>query len=513
MTTLREAINSWYDRIHREAEAEGPDALWSVMRELCRTDVFYLLTRVCGRTDIDREWLFARCREIQAEPDGMLDLWAREHYKSSLITFGLTIQDILKSQNITIGIFSHTSAIAKSFLRQIKSELETNARLKYLFPEVLWENPQREAPLWSEDKGLKVKRTSNPKDATIEASGLIDGQPTSKHFDLLIYDDVVTLESVTTPEQIKKVTDAWAMSLNLGAEGGRMRVIGTRYHFNDTYAFMIKSGLVKTRIHAATDDGTPTGTPVFLSQESLDKKRRAGSFIFACQQLQNPKGDDALGFKREDIMFYDNRIDTDNMNVYIMVDPANAKKKKSDYTVIWVVALGQDQNYYVIDVIRDRLNLTERTNALLGLHRQHHPLAVAYEMYGMQSDIQHIEYVMGEVNYRFNITRVGGTMGKIDRIMKLVPITEAKRLWLPRTLYRRNYEGRSEDLIKVFMEDELECFPVMVHDDMLDSLARIEDDDLAAQFPKPAPKLMKSSWRDRLGKHVHGARPTGAMVA
>lgn len=497
---LREQTNRWYNHLHYESEANGEQAAIACMRHLCRTDLFYLLTRACGRADVDRDWLFHRCLEVQKDPDGMLDLWAREHYKSTIITFGKTIQDILNDQNISIGIFSHTTPIAKSFLRQIKTELETNERLKYLFPDILWANPKQESPLWSEDKGIKVKRTTNPKDATVEASGLVDGQPTGKHFDLLIYDDVVTRESVTTPEQIVKVREAWALSLNLGAEGGRMRVIGTRYHYNDCYAFMMKQGLVKSRIHAATDDGTPTGKPVFLSQESLETKRKAGSYIFACQQLQNPKADDALGFKKEDVMFYDRSIDIEGMNTYILCDPANEKKKKSDYTVFWVLALGPDQNYYAIEIIRDRLNLNERTNTLMRLHREYMPKGVAYEQYGMQSDIQHIEYVQNEQNYRFHITPVAGQMSKIDRIMQLVPVVEDHRLWLPRNHYRRNYEGRNENLTVVFIEDELESFPVMVHDDMLDGLARILDPDLGAAFPEPKEKRQHQSWRDRIAR-------------
>jgi hypothetical protein len=63
-----------------------------------------------------------------------LDLWAREHYKSTVITFALTIQDILNDPEITVGIFSHTRPIAKAFLRQIKQEFETNEDLKAGFP-------------------------------------------------------------------------------------------------------------------------------------------------------------------------------------------------------------------------------------------------------------------------------------------------------------------------------------------------------------------------------------------
>jgi hypothetical protein len=178
-------------------------------RNLCKTDLYFLLRYGCSREDMEHPWLFARCREVQANPDGFLDLWARDHYKSTIITFGLTIQNILNDPEITVGIFSHTRPGAKAFLRQIKRELEANERLKVWFSDTLWQNPQREAPKWSEDDGLIVKRTTNPKESTVEAWGLIDSQPTGKHFRVRVYDDVVTQESVTSPEMLAKTATAY----------------------------------------------------------------------------------------------------------------------------------------------------------------------------------------------------------------------------------------------------------------------------------------------------------------
>lgn len=68
-----------------------------------------------------------------------------EHYKSSIITFGLTIQSILLNQNITVGIFSEKEKIASDFLCQIKKEFEINETLKAAFPDILFADPARQA--------------------------------------------------------------------------------------------------------------------------------------------------------------------------------------------------------------------------------------------------------------------------------------------------------------------------------------------------------------------------------
>lgn len=471
-------------------------------RDMARTDLFFLLTVVLKRKDAANQWILDRCKEVEESPDGHLDLWARGHYKSTVITFAKTIQDIIASHGdnplpkwhgveVTVGIFSCTRPIAKQFLAQIKREFEANEGLRGLFPDILWENPDKDAPSWSLDAGIIVKRKSNPKEATVEAHGLVDGQPTSKHFYLCVYDDVVTIENVRSPQMIEKTTDAWALSLNLGSEHGLRRYIGTRYHYNDTYAEMIRRGSAKARVHAATIDGTLDGEPVLMSRETLDQKRRdMGSYVYNSQMLQSPSADESQGFKR-DWLEYHECTTWGNMNVYILVDPANEKKKTSDYTAITVVGLSADNNYYVLEWVRDKLSLTERADVLFMLHRKYKPLDVGYEKYGMQADIAHIKDLQKRVNYNFKITELGGNLSKIDRIRKLIPLFEAHRVYLPISQNRTNIEGRTEDLTQAFINEEYLNFPVSLHDDMLDSLARITDE----KFPLRWPKLVEQ--RDR----------------
>ncbi|MFM9928201.1 hypothetical protein VLK31_34900 [Variovorax sp. H27-G14] len=448
-----------------------------------------------GRKDIAKPWLLARCKEFDAEPNGRLDLWARDHYKSTIITYAGTIRAILAShgQGATvdreqcIGLFSHTRPIAKGFLRQIKYELERNELLKSTFDDVLWQDPQKQAPKWSEDDGITVQRKSNPKEATLEAWGLVDGQPTSKHYTGMVFDDVVTRESVTTPDMIKKTTDAVALSFNLGSQGMEWRrMIGTRYAFSDTYKTMIDRGVFQPRIHTATIDGTVDGEPVMLSREVIAQKRRdMGPYIFGAQMLQNPTADATQGFQRDWVRFYEGTPEDvkDSTNRYLLVDAANDKRKSSDYTSMWVVGLGTDGNYYVLDMVRDRLNLTERADRVMKLHRTWKPRQVRYERYGMMADIQHIKARQQDENYRFEITEVAGSTPKNDRIRRLIPVFEQGKFYLPNSLHRTDYEGNTRNLVDDFIEHELVPFPVSMHDDMLDALARIEEPDMPLIWP------------------------------
>lgn len=456
---------------------------------------------------MENDWIFARCREVQASPDGHLDLWSRGHYKSSILTFGLTIQDILNNPEITVGIFSHTRPIAKGFLRQLKREFESNEWLKALFPEIFYANPQKESPKWGEDDGIVVKRKGNPKESTVEAHGLVDGQPTSKHYKLMVYDDVVTRESVSTPEMIQKVTEAWELSTNLGSDGGKVRYIGTRYHTSDTYRQIMLRKAAFPRIYPATVDGTPDGEPVLLTREALAAKRRdQGPFTFAAQMLQNPTADEIAGFKPDWIKYFKNTDMGAGMNKYILVDPASAKKKQSDYTAMFVLGLGMDENYYVLDFLRDRLNLTERADALFHLHKRWKPKRVGYEHYGMQADIEHIKDRQARDNYRFDIVELGGSMPKNDRIRRLIPLFEQGRMYFPETVFRTDYEGKMIELVQTFLEEEYKAFPVGLHDDMLDCLARGLDPDMQITWPKLNPES------ERYGRKVK-KRPSGSWMS
>jgi phage terminase large subunit-like protein len=477
---------------------------------LGRADRFYLLTRLLHRLDAIHPWLYARCREVEAEPDGVLDLWAREHYKSTIITFAGIIQEILVNPEITIGIFSHTKPVARKFMLQIKQELEANRELQAVYPDVLYPDPRAQSPKWSEEKGIVVKRKSNPKEATVESHGLVDGQPTGAHFLLRVYDDVVTRESVSTPEQVNKTTSAWELSDNLGARGedGRIRAwhVGTRYSYMDTYQEIIDRRILKVRLYPATHDGTPDGTPVFLSAQAwADKKLAQGPATIACQQLMNPAAGNEAMFKKEWLSFLDIRPAT--LNIYIMCDPAHSKKKGSDNTAMAVVGIDSGGNKYLLDGYRHKMGLRERWEAMKGLRR--HWMAqpgvqavyVGYERYGMQSDLEYFEEQMQRDKEAFEIIELNwtsdGAQAKDDRVQRLQPDFISRRFYLAavtqgetanqkrireqgqsfrifKPTMRRDHEGNVYSLNKGFLEEYL-TYPFSAKKDLIDAVSRLYD--------------------------------------
>lgn len=360
-------------------------------------------------------------------------------HNSTIITFAGTIQEVLKNPDITIGIFSHTKGIARAFLKQIKSEFTENELLKAVYSDVLYADPEKESEQWNEE-GIKVRRKANPKEATIEAWGLVDGQPTSKHYALRVYDDVVTRESVSTADQIKKTTEAWELSLNLGTTEGRERYIGTRYALYDTYSTMIARDVVKVRKYPATNNGRIDGKPVFLSQAQWDRivKTRSRSSI-AAQQLQNPQADESAMFMPTWLRHYDVRPLT--MNVYILCDPSRGRSAESDNTAIAVIGISTTGAKYLLDGMCHRMQLSKRWTNIRNFHKkwsrargvQH--VAVGYERYGAQSDDEYFQERMRIENYYFNMKELNwtrdGTQSKRERVERLEPDFRNSRFFLP----------------------------------------------------------------------------------
>ena len=414
-----------------------------VIRHLCKTDIYFLSFFVLDQDFYYNDFAFDFCRKISENP-WQLWLVARGHLKSLTITVAHNIQLILNNPDIAIAIPSYNMKTAKSFVRQIKIILESNALLKGLFPEILYSNPSTQSPKWSEQEGLVVKRKTTRKEPTVMGFGLVDGQATGYHFDVLSFDDVVTQDSVTSPEMIQKTTERWQLSDNIGMPSTLKKYCGTRYHYFDTYAEVQK--VTPTTTIPATDNGEIDGNPVFLTREELDKKlREQGRSIFAAQMLLKPVAREDQKFRMEDFRYYD---ELPRLNYYIAVDPANTQSKKSDYTAMLVFGFSEDRKVYLVDGVHDKLDLGQRYRTLKALNERYKPLIIGYERYGLQADIDFFRMENAKTNYYMPITEVGGGISKEDRILRLQALFGTKDLLFPRHLrYTQLWNGEQVDIV------------------------------------------------------------------
>jgi len=183
------------------------------------------------------------------------------------------------------------------------------------------------------------------------------------------------------------------------------------------------------------------------------------------------------------------------MYYYLLVDPAAKKKKESDYTVMCVIGTDALRNYWLIDMVRDKLNLGERWESLKRLVLSWGLNDIGYEQYGAMSDVEFMNRMMQETGCYFRITELGGQVSKDDRIKKLVPDFQRGRWILPDSLVYRNVKGEFKDLMVDFQEEYESWVPGrnVGHDDMLDCLARIYESKMNVIFPteiKPLENLV-----------------------
>lgn len=289
-----------YCQTMREAEEYGADYEKAAIRWFVLNDLWFILyfvmrleNKEMGIT-VNHPFAVKMCQMVEAgEKTKTLDVWARGHLKSTIITQAETLQYQLKYPERCTGLIAYARPLAKSFLRSIKVLCEQSDMLKSCFPDVLYQNPERESPKWSEDEGLIFKRKNSARrESSIEAHGLIEGMPTGRHFERIVFDDIETDDIKDSPEMLDKVFSKFDMAKNLGMSGTQVRIIGTHYsHMGPIKRIqdlkrIDESYNYKTRIVTATDTGDREGEPVWLSKEELEDLKT--SQHFNSQQLCDP---------------------------------------------------------------------------------------------------------------------------------------------------------------------------------------------------------------------------------
>ncbi len=172
----------------------------------------------------------------------------RGHLKSSIITVGWGLQQVLKDPNIRLLITNAVWDKARAFLNQISGYLTDKSALPQIFGPFQTPNMR-----WTRDELEIAQKTSRTiKEPTISTAGL-EKSLTGYHYDLIIHDDLVDKENVTTREQIEKVKGFYRNSLPLLDPGGRIVVIGTRWVIGDLYEELITTQATRINGHEIKD--------------------------------------------------------------------------------------------------------------------------------------------------------------------------------------------------------------------------------------------------------------------
>ena len=311
----------------------------------------------------------------------------------------------------------------------------------------------------------------------------------------VIIDDPVRSQEDADSEKIRNTTWDWYVTdiLTRLKPGGVQVLIQTRWHEDDLAGRILEREasswkVIKIPMIAGENDplkrkpGERRWKEWFTDEmvERAQQDPRSWSALY--QQEPRPTGGGE--FKRGWINYYETRPDPRNLGIVMLVDPASEKAKKRDFTAIWVLGIGGDDNVYVLDIVRDRLNLTERAEEVFRLHRKWRPQEVRYEKYGMMADVEHIKYEMDRQSYRFRIREVGGSTKKEDRIRRLIPYFEEGRMWFPHQHLYTDRKGATIDLVQHFTEAEYLAFPVSRWDDLMDSLSRLAEPGLLLPRPR-----------------------------
>lgn len=338
-------------------------------------------------------------RELQVEKESKRILWLfpRGHAKSTIITFGYTLWCICYNKKANIIIGSDSQSQDTEFLRNIKTELETNYKIIEDFGDLV--GNKNTGGKWDEKhiitaNNIQVKVTSpnsQVRGHQFNRRSVVWSNELQKNVtitemirpDLCILDDILNDKWIKNKDQRDKM-EYWLFNALLNALDpniGDLIVVGTTIHSDDLMNRLWKdeertTEWTKVRSPACTlgQDGSMENVlwPGLWPELKLQQRRQEiGSVAFAREFLLRPDEESSKLFRMDWLgyytdytmpsemvsMFYDKGIAPAPRDLLLVtgLDPNAKKKDRNDYTVILTVGFcPRNRSYYIIDSYRDR---------------------------------------------------------------------------------------------------------------------------------------------------------------
>lgn len=428
---------------------------------------------------------YITCRSLQplhasiihnvSDNQASMDLAPRGHGKSTIGDVDFCITKVLRNPDIRIMIGSKTQTQASAFLKEIRTHFEQNVNLIRIFGD--WKKSRDN--VWNDKEFTVNRRTVIKKEATVSALGA-SGAVVSKHFDIIIGDDLVGFENARTEAQRKVLKEWFYSSLYPTLEpDGEIHILGTRYSPMDLYEDLIKSKNYKVNIQQAITIKDGQEVSLWESKFSLEKLRsireEAGLIIFNMQYQNNTELAKGKIFKYRYFKHFEeyevdyalNRVRVKVLDaqgvpfwipvrIYMGADLAISEDETSnnDYFVLTVIGVDKNKNVYVLDYLKERLSFNAQLNAILDYGRNKFPMV---ERIGVET-VQYQKSLAQEIRRLslLPVINIQTSKDKVTRAMRRSALFENGKVWF-----------------RIGMDDLEEClllFPEVDHDDLFDGL-------------------------------------------
>lgn len=212
-------------------ESERADAAIGTLKRLFLND-FYLFSRffLCYK-DITKAAHSEMISVFESRATRKIIVEPRGSFKSTLGSVSYPLWRLLRNPNLAILLDSELYTNSKNFLREIKSNVDSE-RMRIFFGDQIGKK-------WDESEITIKARTQNRKEASITCGG-VGTVKTGQHYDLIIYDDLNSYENSETPEKCEKIINHVRYGFSLLNPGGEMVWIATRYAERDAVGYLLK---------------------------------------------------------------------------------------------------------------------------------------------------------------------------------------------------------------------------------------------------------------------------------
>lgn len=408
-------------------------AVHSQMRQRFLTESYYAATVVLGYRALRPRTHAPICRFIDTcTATRQLLQDPRSHFKTTIKTVTNTIQKLLRRPGLRVLIVGDTDTNAEKHVGKIKNQFERNALLRWLFPDLLWANPDTEAPGWTK-RELFLKHRLMHGEPSLVAFGA-GSAVVSWHFDYIGVDDLIADDEYLSESEMAKTIE-WStgleslFALDEPIDKKELHVVGTYWKTNDAYAhiekyFGGKAEPVKTGPHSyqrgtlavfrrsARDEN---GEPIFpeaISKTFLDRLQQMNPERYAAQYANNPYDAATAYFKKEYLKFYTwaianriinirhgdgrfERIRVDELEVYSFCDPhAGGPKKVGRFqqggraAVITTGTHGPTGRVIILDCCIKRMPTDKLITEIIRQNEQWDPVGFLVEANGLQKMIK-----------------------------------------------------------------------------------------------------------------------------